>query len=240
MIDKLVQSHSLAVVLASLVGGMLPAFIWMRFWLSEENRPEPKGLIALTFIGGMIAVIIAVPLQKIGAHLFPSDMDTILVWAIIEEVLKFLVVFFIAMPSMHIDEPVDWPIYCVMAALGFAALENIFFLFKPESLGDSAVMLMTSNLRFLGSTLLHSTASSFIGLMIGLVYYQSKFIKIVSFFIGLILAITLHGLFNFFIIQDNGENFLQVFAFLWVVTIISILVFEKVRRIGIHESYETE
>lgn len=240
MIDKILQSHSTEVLVTSLIGGMLPAFIWLRFWLAEDQHGEPKGLIALTFIGGMIAVILAAPLQKIGAHIFATDMDTLLVWAAIEEILKFGVVMLIAAPAMHIDEPVDWPIYCVIAALGFAALENIFFLFKPESLSDATVMLMTTNLRFLGSTLLHSTASSFVGLMIGLAYYQGTFFKTISFIVGIILAITLHGLFNFFIIQNDGENFLQVFAFLWIVTIISILVFEKVRRIGLRAYYEVE
>ena len=32
--------------------------------------------------------------------------------------------------------------------------------------------------------------------------------------------------------ENNGENFLQVFAFLWVVTIINMLVFEKLRRMS--------
>ena len=31
---------------------------------------------------------------------------------------------------------------------------------------------------------------------------------------------------------SNGENFLQVFGFLWVVTIIIMLMFEKLRRMG--------
>ena len=238
MFDKLTQSHSVEIIVTSLVGGMLPAFIWLRFWLSEDEHGEPKGLIALTFVGGMIAVVLAIPMQQIVANIFSDQINTITLWAGIEEILKFLIVVVIAYPSMHIDEPIDWPIYCVIAGLGFAALENIFFLFKPESVGDSTVMLMTTNLRFLGSTLLHSTASSFVGLLIGLSYYQSKFIKFLSFIVGIILAITLHSLFNFFIIQNDGENFLQVFAFLWVVTIISILVFEKVRRMHIYSGIE--
>ena len=238
--NNLLGSKSTEVLITSLIGGMLPAFIWLKFWLAEENHKEPRGLLAITFIGGMIAVILAIPLQKISEHIFPMEMDTLIVWSAIEEILKFLVVIVIALPSQHIDEPVDWPIYSIVAALGFAALENIFFLFRPESLGDATVLLMTSNLRFLGSTLLHSTASSFVGLMVGLSYYQNRFYKTISFLIGIILAITLHGLFNFFIIQNNGENFLQVFAFLWVVTIISILVFEKVRRLGMRAYYEVE
>jgi hypothetical protein len=32
--------------------------------------------------------------------------------------------------------------------------------------------------------------------------------------------------------KGSGENFLQVFGFLWVVAIINILIFEKLKRMG--------
>ena len=50
--------------------------------------------------------------------------------------------------------------------------------------------------------------------------------------VGFIVAITLHSAFNFFIMSGNGSNFLRILAFLWVVTIIVMLLFEKVRRIS--------
>jgi hypothetical protein len=34
----------------------------------------------------------------------------------------------------------------------------------------------------------------------------------------------------------SGENFLGVFGFLWVVAIINILIFEKLRRMGNYQS----
>jgi hypothetical protein len=48
---------------------------------------------------------------------------------------------------------------------------------------------------------------------------------------GFIIAIALHSAFNFFIIKNNG-NELEIFAFLWVVTIIVMLLFEKIRRMS--------
>ena len=51
-------------------------------------------------------------------------------------------------------------------------------------------------------------------------------------FCGIIAAITLHSVFNFFIMQNSGKNFLQIFGFLWVITIIIMLLFEKLRRMG--------
>jgi RsiW-degrading membrane proteinase PrsW (M82 family) len=165
-------------MLLAIVGGLIPAFLWLRFWLKEDKeRPEPAGLLSLTFIGGMLSVILVLPLQKIIAGM-PFDSNTLVwLWAGSEEILKFLVVLVIVFPSSYLDEPVDYPIYFIVAGLGFAALENALFLVHPVGLQDTTVSLLTGNLRFLGSTLLHAIASGFIGLIMGLSFYQHKVIK---------------------------------------------------------------
>ncbi len=217
----------------ALLGGFLPAYLWLRFWLKEDReRPEPRGLLFLTFAAGMLAVILVLPLQKLLAHL-PFDEQTLIVlWAAAEEILKFIAVMLIVFPSAYLDEPVDYPIYFIVAGLGFAALENALFLIHPVGIQDATVSLLTGSLRFLGSTLLHAVASGFIGLLMGLAFFHGKTIRTGSFIVGLGLAITLHSGFNYFIMKEGGENFLQVFALLWVVTIISMLVFEKLRRLS--------
>jgi RsiW-degrading membrane proteinase PrsW (M82 family) len=217
----------------ALVGGTIPSFIWLWYWIKEDDiKKPPLGLVALTFIGGMLMVILVIPLQKFFATQFMDTSTLIIIWATCEEVLKFLAFAFIAWRSSYIEEPIDFPIYCMTAALGFAALENSLFLIKPIGLQDTTVTLLTTNLRFLGSTLLHSISTGFIGLMMGLSFFQPRALRWSSIVVGFILAIGLHSIFNFFIMENNGENFLQVFAFLWVVSIISILVFEKVRRMS--------
>jgi RsiW-degrading membrane proteinase PrsW (M82 family) len=91
--------------------------------------------------------------------------------------------------------------------------------------------MLTGNLRFLGSTLLHAIASGIIGSALGLAFYLKK-LRIPYLLIGLISAICLHSVFNFFIMKGSGENFLRVFGFLWVIAIINILIFEKLKRMG--------
>ncbi len=130
------------------------------------------------------------------------------------------------------EEPIDWPIYMITAALGFAALENTLFLIKPLSVGATAVGLLTGQLRFLGSTLLHTVASGIIGITIGMSLHMEGWRRKWHLLVGLFFAIALHSVFNFFIIKNNGSDFLKVFAFLWVVTIIVMLLFEKIRRMN--------
>lgn len=217
----------------ALIGGVLPALIWLWFWLREdEEKPEPKGMLMLCFLLGMIAVIFVLPIEKfLQVHISSQELQ-ILSWASVEEIIKYLAVLIVLFNTSYIKNPIDYPIYIITAALGFAALENTFFLIKPLSLDHSTVGLLTSQLRFLGSTLLHSVSSGLIGISLGLSFYLGRFFKKLYLMIGIIAAIALHTAFNFFIIDNNGNNFLSVFALLWVVTIINMLLIEKLRRMS--------
>ncbi len=214
------------------LGGIIPSLLWLWFWLKEDKRnPEPTGLLAIVFILGMTSVFFVLEIQKfIKGFMIDANLEMIAM-ATAEEVIKLIAVAVIIYQSGHAEEPIDWPIYLITAALGFAALENTLYLIQPISLGDTTVGLLTGHLRFLGATLLHTVCSGIIGISIGFALHLSKFHKFLHLIFGLTLATALHSAFNFFIIRNNGSDFLTVFAFLWVATIIVMLVFEKLRRL---------
>ena len=217
----------------ALLGGIVPALFWLWFWLKEnQEKPEPKGLLTICFILGMLSVIFVLPIQKFIQSNVGSHQLQIISWASIEEIIKYLAVMVVVYKTTYINEPIDWPIYLITAALGFAALENTLFLIKPFSLDQATVGLLTGQLRFLGSTLLHAVSSGIIGITLGLSFHMEWYRKKWYLLAGLILAIALHSAFNFFIMENSGSDFLKVFAFLWVVTIIIMLLFEKLRRIS--------
>src|SRR3989344_5096048 len=149
----------------ALVGGILPAILWLLFWLREDSRaPEPRRLIAKTFIAGMLAVLVALLAEKIMQNFLTSgSFITITLFALIEEVSKFGAAYFVALKTKENNEPVDSMIYFITAALGFAALENSFFLLEPLNDGNILGGFITGNLRFVGSSLLHVIASGIIG-----------------------------------------------------------------------------
>ena len=218
----------------AILGGAVPAILWLWFWLKEEDEaddPEPRGLIALCFLLGGISVIFAVWLERASLQFLSDQTTQIIVWASIEEILKLLGVALIVFGSSHLNRPIDYPMYFIAVALGFAAFENVLYLIKPLEASGTIVGILTGNLRFLGSTLLHAIASAMIGSALGLSFFIPRYrtIYLVS---GLLCAILLHSVFNFFIMKGSGENFLSVFGFLWVVAIINILVFEKLKRMG--------
>jgi protease PrsW len=210
--------------------GLIPALFWLWFWLREDKaKPEPLLLIAITFIAGMAVVPLALPLQKYAIDLYHGT-NLILIWVIIEELLKYAVALVIILWNKAVDEPIDMVIYMVTLALGFAALENALFVLNPIVAGDYLNSTLTGSFRFLGATLLHVLASGTVGVFLAFTFYKSTLIKLASGMLGLCLAIVLHALFNFFIMDASGETILGVFLFVWFGIIILFLLFEKIKQ----------
>jgi RsiW-degrading membrane proteinase PrsW (M82 family) len=217
----------------ALLGGLVPALFWLWFWLREDKEhPEPKTMILLAFLVGMATVIIVLPFEQLARTKVENQNLLTIMWAAAEEIIKYAGVYLVALKSAQIDEPTDYPVYFIATALGFAALENTLFLIHPLTMGNTTVSLLTGNLRFLGATLLHAVSSSMIGIFMGLSFYGNWFNKKMMLTFGLLTAVLLHSLFNFFIIKNDGESFFSVFGFLWIITIISMLLFEKLRRMS--------
>jgi len=231
MIELLQQEPK--TLLLAIISGAIPAVFWLWFWLRQEDNdePEPTGLIVISFLLGGLLVFVAICLEKYSLNFIKNNNIQIIVWAAIEELLKFFGIMIIIYGNRNVDRPIDYPMYFIAVALGFAALENILYLLNPFNVSGTIVGMLTGNLRFLGSTLLHAVSSAMIGSALGLSFYLEKDRK-KYLLIGVICAILLHSVFNFFIMKGSGENFLSVFGFLWVVTIINILIFEKLKRMG--------
>ena len=221
-------------IFLSLLGGVLPAILWLWFWLKEDKlHPEPKIRILLVFIGGMVSVFIVLPLEKLVFTTILSNVSllTILLWATIEEISIYVATFFTALRNKVVDEPIDAIIYMITTALGFSALENTLFIFNLIDRGDFIQGIMTGNSRFLGATLLHVASSATIGVMIGLSYYKKPFAKRVFLFTGIVLSILLHTLFNLLIIKFENDLFF-VFSGVWILIILLIVMIEKVKKVN--------
>lgn len=131
------------------------------------------------------------------------------------------------------DEPIDYAIYFITGALGFAALENVLYLSDPIQQIFLPDTLTLSSLRFLGSTLLHAVTGGIVGFGVGLAWRRSRVTKGLAFFAGLFLVIVLHSIFNHFIIQGSSHVVFVVMACLWVVAISLMYAFERIKRIRI-------
>jgi RsiW-degrading membrane proteinase PrsW (M82 family) len=218
------------------IGGLLPSLIWLYFILKEDRtHPEPRSLIALTFIAGMLAVPLAIPLEQYAKAHLANSFTVFTSWALIEEVLKYMMAAVFILWRKAVDEPPDYVIYMVTVALGFAAAENMLFLVDPTcSAGASVVtewtrsaaFLCTDGVRFLGANLLHVVASASIGFALA---FSTKFRpagRVLAASLGLILAVALHTAFNLLIIDVSA---LTALFLVWVVTVILLATFEVLK-----------
>ncbi len=219
-------------LLLSFFGGMIPPIIWLLFWLRADRlHPEPKRFIATTFIAGMLTALIVVLLQKefISGH-YLYTLPTLILLACSEEFLKYFFAFFTALRQKFVDEPIDAVIYMITIALGFAAMENSLYLWQIFSDGEIMKGIIVTNTRFIGATILHAVSSGIIGIAISLAYCKTMWQKMLFWLIGFILAVGLHTLFNFLIINTGKDGILNVFVLVWVAAIVILLILEGIKR----------
>ncbi len=186
------------------VFAVLPSLVWLLYYLRKDDHPEPKRLIVYVFTAGAFFAVVGYFFQKATAPFFFSLAENIpflllsasffykfVVVAFSEEFLKYLAFFFTVRKNPHLDEPVDYIIYMIAAALGFAALENFIILFSLDpSLPEVAKI---SLVRFLSGTFLHVLASGILGGFLAYSCFRSK--KSLIFW-GLLFVSFLHGIYN--------------------------------------------
>jgi RsiW-degrading membrane proteinase PrsW (M82 family) len=203
--------------------GLLLGIVWLSFFLLEDNeKPEPKKMLFITFVLGLASAWFAIGLEQIfavkSATLGFADYSrvSLLVNSAIEELTKFGVVWIFLRKSKFFDEPIDRMIYLITAALGFATMENLLFLLSSTINANDFINLAL--LRFIGATLMHAIASGFFG------YFWSRR-KIVW---GVIGAILIHAGFNEMILKSGPA--LAPTIFLIVLAFLLFYYFDKLRE----------
>src|SRR5262245_30376424 len=135
-------------IIIVLLLSVLPCGLWLRYFSSRSlYKRAAWRVLGVTFILGALATVPALGLNLAGQSLFinlfgRADRSHILtllfVVGPVEELLKLLVVYFYAYRRKEFDEPLDGVIFSATAALGFAAVENVFYLAR----NDPALVLL--------------------------------------------------------------------------------------------------
>ena len=105
-------------------------------FLKDQYNPEPRRHLLISFFLGFLSAAIAVILElALTASTEPYTKGTVwgtaflayIVVAFVEEWSKYIMVRLYAFPKPEFDEPFDGIVYAVMVSMGFATLENIFY-----------------------------------------------------------------------------------------------------------------
>lgn len=196
---------------------ILPGFIWMLFFLNKDDNPEPKRVVLKVFIAGMMVTLpvffIELGLLNLldGFSLESDVYDFIqyfLIVGVAEELFKYIAFRCTALKSQYLDEPIDIPIYMIVAGLGFATAENII-LFSQKTFEILIEPASLAVIRFIGANFLHALASGIFGFYIAVSFYRTNK-RHFLFWGGFLIAVVIHGIFDFFlkysIIEHGGET----------------------------------
>lgn len=141
--------------LALLLVPIVPGLIWLWiFYRTDRWQPEPKRLVGASFLLGIVAIVPAFVLERLAERAYPylSAIEAaaaaplgeitnplplfigcFLVIGPCEELAKFAAVRLYAYRHREFDEPIDGLVYAAAAALGFASLENVFYVLDFET-----------------------------------------------------------------------------------------------------------
>ena len=231
------------IIIIYVIFGVLPSLTWLSYYLRKDAHPEPKRMILRIFLWGALITLPVFFVQiglayLLGLTSFGPIITPIIYWflviALSEEFFKFLVIRLKVINSPDLDEPLDIMLYMVIAALGFASVENILYLFAPtEQLSFNGLVNRTvviSIIRFVGATFLHTLCAATIGYSLAISFCEVKR-KYLIFFLGVAMATLLHGLYDFSIMTLEG--YLKLIVPVIIILTLAVLVFsgfEKLKR----------
>jgi RsiW-degrading membrane proteinase PrsW (M82 family) len=198
------------ILLLCIVLCFVPALLCTQFIYNlDRYEQEPKTLvIGVFFWGALVSTTGAIfwlfsleaVFQKVtGSEKFASLIGTALFAPIIEESLKGIAVLLVFLLFyQEFDSVLDGIVYATVAALGFAATENVLYLYFRGYKEDGLVGL--GNIFFLRVILgawNHAVYTAFIGIGLALVRLRSEtYIRFLAPIGGWILAIFTHSLHN--------------------------------------------
>lgn len=188
--------------LALAPGAAIGLFIWLR----DKYDREPLKHMFISFMLGVLCAIPAVILSIVLGMFIPVDYQNIfsvaiyalIVVAFAEEFAKFLILRFYAYRQKEFNEPFDGIVYGAIISLGFAGIENILYVLD----GGMQVGIM----RMFTAVPAHASFGIIMGYYFGLAWKHKDKAKAYKLK-GLLAAIFLHGLYNFFLMQESYPAF---------------------------------
>ncbi|WP_298494857.1 PrsW family glutamic-type intramembrane protease [uncultured Algibacter sp.] len=201
-----------------LVVAFAPVFVIILFiYYKDKYEKEPTRLLFYNFLlGAIVSIIITSILYYAFDIVLPLTNKTSIleqfikaffVVGLIEEFSKYIIIRYFAQPNKAFNEPFDGIVYAVMVSMGFAATENIFYVIEGG--------YTTALARAFTAVPAHATFGILMGYFMGKAKFSKNRIGLNLF--GLLLAITFHGAYDFFL-------FINFVPGIWVGAFVSLFI----------------
>ena len=222
-----------AILVIYIAAAVLPALFLMRYiYVHDKIEKEPGSLLMKLALSGVYAAFLAILLETIGTKLidgagFTDEKKYTIAIAIMvglsEEIAKFVFLYLRTWRSHHFNFRYDGIVYAVFVSLGFAAYENIRYVFHYG--------LMVAPSRALLAVPAHMAFGVFMGSFYGRakvldVYGRESESKLLLA-VGVLLPAVLHAFYDACAMLQSKT---AMTLFIVFVIAMYIIVIRKVRR----------
>lgn len=214
--------------------------LFLFFYLRDRERKAPAKTILITFLLGAAALVpaalVSFCLEQLtgwradAPGVLQSFLGAMLVVALVEESAKYIVVRFYCYHRREFDEPYDGILYSVIAALGFATVENIYYVLAHGA-GTGVV-------RALVAVPNHAFDAVLMGFFLGLAKFASSDRRgnLLSA-LGLLLAVVAHGFYDLIVFKVDSAPGL-VLSLLLFAALTWLIFFEATHHHRSRSPYE--
>lgn len=205
------SSQTLLIIITALI----PVLILIIHVYRKDNiKPEPVGQIIKAFMLGILTVplsfTVSIPLMLVGAYtdfvVTISDAIKISFYgaAIPEELAKLFVLWLVLRKNKYFDEKMDGIVYAVCVSMGFAAFENITYLFNSAD-----TFLQVGTMRAFTAIPGHFC----FGIAMGYYYSLAKFEKknkVKNIIMTFVAPIAIHGIYDSILFSMGTLEFYDI------------------------------
>ena len=207
---------TLVLVLLSILPGL--AISYYIYW-RDRHDPEPHELLLLCFLFGVMSTYPAIKMEEFGIQdlrlgvskdVWITMTFAFVVIAFSEELVKYIFLRYALYPRKAFNEPMDGIVYSVMISMGFATMENVLYVVVNPT--DSSHAMQVGLMRMFTAVPAHAAFAITMGYFVGLakLHPERENLYLIC---GILGAILLHGLYDFFIFQKLSRV-LVVFTFI--------------------------
>lgn len=170
----------------------------------DQYNIEPRKQLVISFLLGVIAIFPALLIENSLSHIEGENfyqsiqgvgLKAFFFVALVEELCKFYMLRYYAYRRPEFDEPFDGIVYAVMVGMGFATLENVFYVYQFG--------ISTGLVRMFMAIPAHATFAIIMGYFMGKARFSPNREKHLML-AGIFWAVVFHGSYDFFLmLQDN-------------------------------------
>ena len=215
--------------MALLLATILPSILIILFFVYSDKFKEPRGEIIKVFIYGILITIPAYFLNTYISDFFYNNtrvseglISSFLTAAPVEEGLKLSVLYYFVYKMKDFNEPIDGVVYGVTVSLGFATLENLYYVYLLADYFETTSMALAV-IRSFSAVPAHAV----FGIFMGYFFMKYAFIKKGdNLFFAFIVPFVLHGCYNLF----TTSNFFVSLGLILISWIIALRLFSRLKK----------